>query len=102
MEKHRIVLKIAGKEYTIVSTDTEEHVRRVGAYVDLRLKETELATRLPSHAASVLTCMNIADELLKAHDENTRLRRELMALREGKSGSLAAVTPDAAPLEEDA
>ena len=82
MEKHRVALKIAGKEYTLVSTDPEEHVRRVGAYVDLRLKETELATRLPAHSAAVLTCMNIADELLKAQDENARLRRELTALRE--------------------
>ena len=93
MEKHRIVLKIAGKEYTIVSTDTEEHVRRVGAYVDLRLKETELATRLPSHAASVLTCMNIADELLKAHDENTRLPVEHAFTRCGFGFTGSAIHP---------
>ena len=32
---------------------------------------------------AVLAALNIADELLKAHDENTRLRRELLMARQG-------------------
>ena len=32
--------------------------------------------------AAVLTAMNLADELLQAQDENTRLRRELMEMNE--------------------
>ena len=29
----------------------------------------------------MLTALNIADELMKSHDENSRLRREMMTLR---------------------
>ena len=35
-------------------------------------------TRLPQAQLSVLAALNIADDMLKAHDEITRLRRELM------------------------
>lgn len=93
MEKQRTVVRVAGKDYTIVSTDPVEHVHRVGVYVDRKLKETEAATKLPTHMVAVLTCLNIADELLKAHDENTRLRRELMALRESRKKGRAEAQP---------
>ena len=40
--------------------------------------ELSAATRLPQAQLSVLAALNIADDMLKAHDEITRLRRELM------------------------
>jgi cell division protein ZapA len=55
---------------------------RVAAYVDRKISETSLAARLPIDKAAVLTSLNIADELMKSHDENSRLRREMMALRQ--------------------
>jgi len=85
MEKQKTILHIGGKDYPIVSTDPVEHVQRIGVYVDRKLKETEAATKVPTQMAAVVTCLNIADELMKAHDENTRLRRELMAIRSAKS-----------------
>lgn len=85
MEKHKTILHIGGRDYPIVSTDPVEHVQRIGVYVDRKIKETEAATKLPTQMATVFTCLSIADELMKAHDENTRLRRELMAIRSAKS-----------------
>ena len=38
--------------------------------------------RLSQPMAAVLTAMNLADELLQAQDENTRLRRELLEMSE--------------------
>lgn len=84
MEKQKVTVRVAGKEYTLVSSDTQEHLSRVAAYVDRQLSETMYATRMPLSNASVLVAMNIADELMKAHDENSRLRRELNALRNGE------------------
>ena len=37
-----------------------------------------MTTRLPTQDSAILTAVTIADELLKAQDENNRLRKELM------------------------
>ena len=82
MEKRKTVVKVAGKDYTIASIDPPEHVQRVGVYVDRKMQEIEAASHLPSNMVAILAALNIADELLKSHDENTRLRRELMVSRQ--------------------
>ncbi len=81
MDKQKTAVRVAGKEYTLVSSDSPEHLSRVANYVDRRIMETAYATRLNKESAAVLVCLNIADELMKAHDENARLRRELNRLR---------------------
>ena len=82
MEKQRITVRVAGKDYAVVSSDSPEHLTRVAAYVDRQITETTFATRMPRDTVAVLVCLNIADELMKAQDENSRLRREIAALRE--------------------
>lgn len=81
MVKQKTTVRVAGKEYTLVSSDAPEYMNRVAAYVDRKISETSLAARLPIDKAAVLTSLNIADELMKSHDENSRLRRELMNVR---------------------
>ena len=82
MEKIRTTVKIAGREYTISSYDPESHVKRVAEYVDRRMDELATATRLPAAQLAVLTAMNVADDMLKAHDELRKLRAELSQTRE--------------------
>lgn len=82
MEKQKTVVRVAGKEYALVSSDPPEYMQRVAAYVDRKLNEMSVATRLPSNMVAVLVCLNMADDLMKSHDENTRLRKELMLLRQ--------------------
>ena len=77
MEKKKMTVLVAGKPYTLVSSDPPEYVKRVAAFVDRKLSETALATNLPSAQAAVLTCFNLAEELMKSQDENTLLRRRL-------------------------
>ena len=77
MEKKKMTGLVAGKPYTLVSSDPPEYVKRVAAFVDRKLSETALATNLPSAQAAVLTCFNLAEELMKSQDENTLLRRRL-------------------------
>ena len=77
MEKQKITVRVAGKNYTLVSTDPPEFVKRVAEYVDRRLSETSAVTNLPSGQAAVLTCFNLAEELIRAQDENTLLRRQM-------------------------
>ena len=75
MEKQKISVRVAGKNYTLISSDPPEYVRRVAALVDRQLKEMEIATGLPESQVMALTCFNLADELLKAKDENLTLKR---------------------------
>ena len=71
------MVTVAGKNYTLVSADPPEYVKRVAAFVDRKLNETSAATNLPSGQAAVLTCFHLAEELLRAQDENTLLRRQM-------------------------
>ncbi|MBR6185317.1 MAG: cell division protein ZapA [Clostridia bacterium] len=75
-------LRIAGRDYTITSADAPEHVRRVGVYLDRKIAEMGSAGFVNRESASVLAGLAIADELLTAQDDNTRLRRELMEARQ--------------------
>lgn len=77
MEKQKITVTVAGKPYTLVSADPPEYVKRVAEYVDRTLSETAAVTNLPSGQAAVLTCFRIAEELMKAQDENRMLRRRM-------------------------
>ncbi len=77
MEKQKMTVTVAGKPYTLVSADPPEHVKRVAEYVDRELSETASATNLPSAQAAVLTCFRLAEDLLKAQDENRMLLRRL-------------------------
>ena len=51
MDKIRTTVRIAGKDYAMTSYDSEAHVQRVAHYVDRKMTELSLATRLPSCAA---------------------------------------------------
>ena len=80
MEKQKITVTVAGRNYTLVSGDPPAYVKRVAAFVDRKLSETEAVTNLPSGQAAVLTCFNLAEDLLKAQDENAMLRRQVEQL----------------------
>lgn len=82
IQKQKTTVSIAGREYTLVSADPPEHLRRVAAYADRKLRESALTSRLPAAQADALAALNLADELLKAQDENQRLRRALRQAEE--------------------
>lgn len=75
-------LRIAGRDYTITSADAPERVRRVAVYMDRKIAETGSAGLMNRESAAVIAGLTIADELLTAQDDNTRLRRELMQARQ--------------------
>ena len=76
MQKTRTTVRIAGKEYTIASYDSEEYVGRVAAWVDRRMNELSAATKLPASQLAVLAAVNAADDMMKSRDEIRRLRAE--------------------------
>ncbi len=94
MQKIRTTVRIAGREYTIASTDSEEYVNRVAAWVDRRMNELSMATNLPAAQLAVLTAVNAADDMMKSRDEIRRLQAELDDLRDRLEKPAAA--PDGA------
>ena len=84
MEKRRVAVNVGGKGYTLFSSDPQEHVQRVADYADRRLRETATATHQTVSQAAIQTVIALSDEVIKAQDENSRLRRELQKLRENQ------------------
>lgn len=54
---------------------------RLAQYVDRKIEDLRIASQLPVNMASVLTCLNVADELMKSQDENRLLRIRLEELQ---------------------
>ncbi len=69
--------RIAGRDYTISSNDSTEHMKRVAVYVDRKITEVSATGMMSRESAAVVAALSIADELMTAQDDNTRLRREL-------------------------
>ena len=59
--KNKVVVTIAGQEYTMVAVEDEAYVNRCAAHVDSQLRQLS-GSRLSQADAAVLTAMNIADE----------------------------------------
>lgn len=90
MEKIRTTVRIAGKDYTIASTDSAEYVNRVASWVNSRMEELAAATNLPAAQLAVLTAVNAADDMMKSRDEIRRLKAEMDALRHPADGEADA------------
>ena len=82
MEKIRTTVRIAGREYTIASYDSEAHVNRVATWVDRKMNELAVATKLPAAQLAVLTAVNATDDMMKSRDEIRRLQAEIDDLRD--------------------
>ena len=59
MEKQKTTVRVAGREYTLVSADSPEYIGRVAAYVDRKISEAALAVHLPADKAAGLVTREI-------------------------------------------
>lgn len=95
---NRVVVTIDGFDYTVVSEDPEEHIRKSAALVDKSIQEVKASTTLSTVTAVVLAGMNIADKYYKAQagtdglrlqikdyaEECARLKKEVKEAKEAK------------------
>ena len=77
MDKQKITVRVAGKNYTLVSADPQEYILRVADFAERRLNEMSALTNQSPNAAAVLACIQLSDELLKSQEEVSLLRRQL-------------------------
>jgi cell division protein ZapA len=76
--KNKVDVRIAGKDYTLVGSESDEYIQKVGLYIDKKMNEIMKANgRLSTSMAAVLTAINVADDFFKAHDAENNLRKEL-------------------------
>jgi len=74
----KVPVKINGKEYHIACTEEEEYIQRVAYYIDRKLNQILNANpRLDVSMASVLTSLNLADQLFKAVELIEELEKKL-------------------------
>ncbi|SMP40669.1 cell division protein ZapA [Anoxynatronum buryatiense] len=68
-KKNRVLIRINGQEYPIAGKESKEYLIRVGSYVDEKMQEvSRLNRQLSVSQISVLTAINVADEMLKLRD----------------------------------
>lgn len=73
--KNKVIVKIHGQEYKLVSDDTREYIQSVANYVDDRMLEVADGNkRLSTAMVAVLTALNIADDHFKLKMEFEALK----------------------------
>lgn len=81
-EKNKVVVRIAGNEYVLCGTESPEYIQRIALLVDRKLQEITRKNHLLSTSmASVLTAINMADEMVKAQEACNRSEFELKELK---------------------
>ena len=73
-----VEINILGQHYTIKGDASEEHIKRLAAYVDEKLKEIHAANpNITPLKASILASLNIAEELYRLRDEHETAARNI-------------------------
>ncbi|MBQ4087044.1 MAG: cell division protein ZapA [Clostridia bacterium] len=63
---NKLKVNILSREYTLISEDSPEYMKRIADLTDRKMKEAlERNPALSTSTASVLTALNLADELEK-------------------------------------
>ena len=82
-----VKVTIMGQVFSVASADGEEHLRRVAAFVDDKMREVSGSGKVASsYAAAVLAALNIASEYQKLRDEQLQVQAtiERLTARLGK------------------
>ena len=77
MDNVTVSVRIAGRDYTLTSSGSAEQAQRVAALVDRKMNELIAGGVANRESAAVLAALTYAEELIRAEDDNTRLRRKL-------------------------
>lgn len=76
--KNRVSFFIQNKEFNIISSNSEEEINNICRFIDKQIQNILDSNKgMSILEASILTNMNLADDLIKALKENDLLREEL-------------------------
>ncbi len=82
-DKNRVEVRIAGKDYRLVGTESEEYIQRVSLFVDKKMTEIMRRNhRLSTSMAAVLTAINVADDYFKIRESEHALKEKIREAEE--------------------
>lgn len=77
--KNKVIIEVSGREYTLVSVESEDYVRGVAAEVSRRIEETQYKSlRVSKQDAAILTCLDLCDENFKLQQNNDNMREQIL------------------------
>jgi cell division protein ZapA len=81
-EKNKVTVRIAGNEYVITGTEPPEYIQKVALFVDRKVMEITRRNHLLSTSmASILTSINLADEMFRLRETLKSNEAELAELK---------------------
>jgi len=114
MAKSKTQITVNGKEYTVLSEDSGEHVARVAYYLNQKIAEIKgTNVGMGQNMLVTLVALNLADEFLKQRDQVRAAQREINSLQEenrqlqlsgmsaGNEGELKRLQDQVAKLERE-
>lgn len=86
MSKQTVAVQIAGRDYKIRTDTGEESLRRIAGYVDRAMNRVRVSTAtVDTQDVAMLTCLNLARQLLALHDERASAGEDAgAAVHEGR------------------
>ena len=91
--KNKVTVTIAGKEYTILSDETDEYLQKVAKHLDKKIGEIAFANnQLTVQMSTVLAAINITDEYFKSMETADNLRQQIGQYIEDVSKERAELT----------
>jgi cell division protein ZapA len=81
--RNKVEVKIGGKDYTLVGSESDEYIQRVALYIDRKMNEVAKSNNnLSTSLVAVLTAINVADDLFKVQKSEANLVTELKRAKE--------------------
>ncbi|AUS95164.1 cell division protein ZapA [Clostridium thermosuccinogenes] len=82
-QKNKVEVRIAGYDYTLVGTESDEYIQKIGLYVDKKMNEIMKAnSKLSTSMAAILTAINVADDYFKTYEREAKAKDELEQCKE--------------------
>lgn len=81
--KNKVVIRISGKDYTLVGVESDEYIQKVGLYIDRKMNEISMRnSSFSTSLAAVLTAVNVADDFFKSRENESIINKEKEAIRD--------------------
>ena len=77
--KTRVAVEICGKEFILISDESEDYMQRTAAEINRRVDETMYRNLRTSRTdAAILTALDLCDENFKLAETNDNMRRQIL------------------------
>jgi cell division protein ZapA len=81
--KNRVEVRIAGKDYKLIGSESDEYMQRIALYIDKKMNEImRVNSKLSTSMAAVLTAINVADDFMKLREFDSNCQKELQQMKE--------------------